>query len=347
MKYILHLFSAAVILSACGAKNNKSGIPEAGESIPVRLLTIRSDTSAGSFEASGLLSTENSARLSFKIGGVIDNILVKEGQFVHQGQLLATLKSTEISAQVQQVELALEKAKRDYQRASNLYKDSVATLEQLQNSKTGVDIATQNLQQVNFNAQYARITAPTDGFIVKKIANTGELAGPGTPILFMSSVAGNSKWILRTGVSDKEWAATETGNAATVSFDAFPGKIFPATVSKKALAADEQSGSFQLELQVSFGKEQPALGLFGKAQIHTSGQSIGFSIPYEALLEANGKTGYVFVTDDRKTVKRIPVIIASISNNTVYIASGLEGHAWVVSAGSPYLTEGSAINVIQ
>lgn len=347
MKYIISIFSAAILLSACGSGNSKSAIPDAGDAIPVRLLAVNADTSAGLIEASGLLSTENQARLSFKIGGVIDAILVKEGQFVRQGQLLATLKSTEISAQVQQVELALEKAKRDYQRASNLYKDSVATLEQLQNSKTGVDIATQNLQQVNFNAQYARITAPSDGFIVKKIANTGELAGPGTPILFMSSVAGNSKWILRTGVSDKEWAAAETGNAATVTFDAFPGKTFSATVSKKALAADEQSGSFLLELQVEFGKEQPALGLFGKAQIHTSGRSIGFSVPYEALLEANGKNGYVFVSDDRKTVKRVPVIISSISNNTVYIASGLEGHSWVVSAGSPYLTDGSAIKVIQ
>lgn len=347
MKYFFYLLSAAVILSACGSSNNKTGIPDAGETIPVRLLPVSSDTSAGSIEASGLLSTENQARLSFKIGGVIDAILVKEGQFVRQGQVLATLKSTEISAQVQQVELALEKAKRDYQRASNLYHDSVATLEQLQNSKTGVDIATQNLQQVNFNAQYARITAPADGFIVKKIANVGELAGPGTPVLFMSSVSGSSKWILRTGVSDKEWAAAEAGNNATVSFDAFPGKSFPAIVSKKALAADEQSGSFGLELQVDFGKEQPALGLFGKAQIHTSGKSIGFSVPYEALLEANGKNGYVFVSDDRKTVKRIPVIISSITNNTVYIASGLEGHQWVVSAGSPYLADGSAIKVIQ
>ena len=74
-------------------------------------------------------------------------MLVKEGDRVKKGQLLDTLKSTEIAAQVQQVNLALEKAQRDYQRASKLYKDSVATLEQLQNAKTGVDIARQNLQQ--------------------------------------------------------------------------------------------------------------------------------------------------------------------------------------------------------
>ena len=103
---------------------------------------------------------------------------------------MATLKSAEIAAQVQQVELAVEKAQRDYQRADNLYKDSVATLEQLQNAKTGVDIAKQNLQQVAFNQQYSRIYAPADGFIVKKTANEGELASSGSPVLFMNAVSG-------------------------------------------------------------------------------------------------------------------------------------------------------------
>jgi multidrug efflux pump subunit AcrA (membrane-fusion protein) len=85
--------------------------------------------------ASGLLSTENEARLSFKISGIIEKIFVKEGDRVRKGQLLATLKSTEIASQVQQVQLTVEKAQRDYQRANNLYKDSVVTLEQLQNAE--------------------------------------------------------------------------------------------------------------------------------------------------------------------------------------------------------------------
>jgi RND family efflux transporter MFP subunit len=277
------------------------------------------------------------------MAGVIESILVTEGQQVKKGQLLATLKSTEIAAQVQQVQLAVDKAQRDYQRAVNLYKDSVATLEQLQNAKTGVDIARQNLQQAAFNQQYAKIYAPSDGFIVKKIGSAGELAGPGSPVLFMNSVSGSSKWILKTGVPDKEWAVIAVGNKATVTFDAFPGKSFHAVVSKKALAADAVSGSFELQLQVDFGKEQPATGIFGTASITPSHASEGYSIPYEALLEANGKSGFVFVTDDRRTVKKVPVTISSIANNTAYISSGLQGHPYVVTSGSPYLADNSSI----
>jgi membrane fusion protein, multidrug efflux system len=348
MKYIVTVFIMAVVAVACGshaAEENKI-VPKT-EIIPVKLAAITSDSNSNNIKVSGLLSTENEARLSFKIGGIIENILVKEGQFVKKGQLLATLKSTEIASQVQQVQLSVEKAQRDYQRASNLYKDSVATLEQLQNAKTGVDIARQSLQQVSFNKQYANIYAPNNGFIVKKMGNAGELANAGNPVLFMSSASGNSNWILKAGLSDREWATIEKGNKANITIDAFPGKTFSAIVSKKALAADVASGSFQVELQINIDKDQPAIGMFGNATIITSKQIPGHSIPYDALLEANGKIGFVFVTNDQKKVTRIPVTISNINNNTVYIADGLQGYEYVVISGSPYLTDNAAIQVVK
>ena len=347
MRIILISIIAATALAACSGRANVKRVAAVTDAIPVKLLPVNADTTSSVIAASGLLSTENEARLSFKIGGIIEKIYAKEGDYVRKGQLLATLKSTEIASQVQQVQLTVDKAQRDYQRANNLYKDSVVTLEQLQNAKTGVDIAKQNLQQVAFNQQYSRIYAPADGLVVKKIGNEGELANSGSPILFINALSSSSKWILKIGLSDKEWSAIEVGNKATISFDAFPGKLFKGVISKKSVAADAASGSFQAELQVNFDQHQPAIGMFGTASIIVSHASVGFSIPYEALLEANGKEGFVFVTDDKKTVKRCPVTIASISNNMVYLENGLQGHSWVVTAGSPYLSEQSIITPIQ
>lgn len=343
MRFLLFPFAAIIMMEACSSKASEKKTTLTGDAIPVKLLAINSENNFNIIHASGLTGTENEAKLSFKISGIIESILVTEGQQVKKGQLLATLKSTEIAAQVQQVQLAVDKAQRDYQRAINLYKDSVATLEQLQNAKTGADIARQNLQQVTFNQQYAKIYAPSDGFIVKKIGNVGELANSGAAVILMNAVSGSSKWILKTGVPDKDWAVIQPGNKATVTFDAFPGKSFTAVVSKKALASDPVSGSFELQLQVDFGKEQPASGMFGTASITPSHKTEGYSIPYEALLEANGKKGFVFVTDDQKTVKRVPVAISTISDNAAYISDGLQGHSFVVTSGSPYLADNSKI----
>jgi membrane fusion protein, multidrug efflux system len=347
MRNLFLSITIILLAAACGSRANQQKPVIKDNNIPVKLANVSMDSGAQLINVSGQLSTEQEARLSFKIGGVIDRIYVTEGQLIRKGQLLATLKSAEISAQVQQVQLSLEKAKRDYQRVTNLYKDSVATLEQLQNAKTGMDIAQQNMQQIGFNQQYAKIYATADGFVVKKMKNEGELADPGSPVIMASAVSNSSKWILNTGLSDKEWAAVSIGDKAMVEFDAYPGQKFTAVVSKKALAADPAPGVFETELQVMLGKVQPAIGMFGKAAIRVKKDINGYSIPYEALLEANGKSGFVFVTNDQKTVKRVPVQIGEISQQVVYVESGLEGFSYVVISGSPYLNDGSTIMVVK
>lgn len=345
MRLLIFLGLVAVIAQSCSSNAKQPASAINREVVPVKLIPVNNDSSVKAILASGLLSTETDAKLSFKIGGVIDAVYVKEGDKIRRGQVLATLKSTEIAAQVSQVKLGLEKAERDLRRAENLFRDSVATLEQLQNARTAYDLAKQNLQQVSFNSEYSKIISPVDGFVVKKMANAGELAAPGATIIQINGSSSTSQWVLKVGLPDHEWAIAEKGDKAVVTLDAFPGKKFAAVVSKKTLAADPQSGSFTIELQVRFEKEQPALGMFGNAIITPSHQSAGVSIPYEALLEADGHKGYVFVSDDEKTVRKVEVQIASINNNTVYISSGLEGHRYVVGAGSPYLTDNTPISV--
>jgi hypothetical protein len=87
--------------------------------------------------------------------------------------------------------------------------------------------------------------------------------------------------------------------------------------------------------------------MFGTASVRPSQSSIEFSVPYEALLEANGKKGFVFVSDDKKTVTKCSITISGITDNVVYIKDGLEGHAYVVTSGSPYLNDKSLIKSIQ
>jgi RND family efflux transporter MFP subunit len=347
MKSLIVYPALLMLMAACGGKTAETEKTVADNVIPVVVASIDTANGSNTIAASGLITAANEAKLSFKIGGVIDAVPVQEGQAVRKGQLLASLNSTEISAQVQQAQISLEKAQRDYQRASSLYKDSVVTLEQLQNSKTGMDIARQTLQQVTFNRQFANIYAPADGFIIKKISNAGEVTGPGSPVVIMGILGGNSKWILRAGVADREWAVIEPGNKATVTTDAFKGKTFNAVVSRKSSSADPASGSFEIELVIDMQELKPAAGMFGQATITPFNRIKALTIPYDALLEASGDKGYVFVTDDMKTVQRVEVTIASIEKDRVLIADGLNGHAYVVISGSPYLTNGSAISISQ
>jgi len=344
----LFLVTATLLLLSCGDKQKKDDKEKyAEETIPVKTTPVGRLESSSSIATTGLLGTENEARYSFKIGGVIESIHVNEGQFFKKGQLLATLKITEIDAQVAQANLGYEKAKRDYTRANNLYRDSVATLEQLQNSKTGLDIAQKTVDAVVFNKKYACIYAGADGFVTKKLANEGEVVNGGVSILAISETSGASDWILKAGVTDKEWAAIEIGNKATVALDAFPGKIFNSFVFRKSQAADIGSSSFQIEIKISLGNTKPAVGMFGKADIITKHSENVMVIPYASLVEADGNKGFVFTTYGTSSVKKIPVTILKFDNDRVYLKDKLDGIDNIVISNSAYLNEHSIIKIIQ
>src|SRR5215470_13051420 len=198
----LMILATVPILSSCGSSANKTSILTEGEKIPVKIAPVQSHENESSITATGLVTTENDAKYSFKIGGVIDRIYVNEGQFFKKGQLLASLKITEIQAQLSQANLGYEKAKRDYTRTLNLYHDSVATLEQVQNAKTSLDIAQKNIDATSFNKKYAYIYANSDGFVTKKIANEGEVISGGVPVLAINETTGTNDWDLKLGVTD-------------------------------------------------------------------------------------------------------------------------------------------------
>jgi len=95
--------------------------------IPVKTVQIQHANMSFPIRTVGTLTRDTEMNLSFKIGGIVDRIMVSEGQKVKKYQLLATLKTTEISNQTLQAKNALEKAERDFQRIKELYANPLAT----------------------------------------------------------------------------------------------------------------------------------------------------------------------------------------------------------------------------
>ncbi len=332
------------ILSACNNKHQKENLFPNNE-VPVKVSKlIRYDTLL-SIDATGLISTENEARYAFKIGGIIDKILVKEGEKFEKGQLLATLKSNEIDAGEAQAKLGYEKALRDYKRVQNLYKDSVATLEQLQNTKTLLDITKEQLDAISFNKQYANIYANCSGFVTKKIANEGEIIAAGYPLLAINENKSN-EWVLRVGLSDKNWACINLNDQAMIKLEAFPDKMFKGYVSKKLMAADQQSGTFQIELKLDNLSSDLALGMYGKATITTNSKTSFYKIPYEALIEADGNQAFVFTPSLDMTIKKVKVNVNSFDNNSANITAD-STISEVVITNSAFLNQNSKIRIIK
>lgn len=338
----------AFALVKCG--NNKAATPAPAEDpIVVSTAPVGTGSQYRSLQYSGLIASNAEARLSFKVGGIISRIYVKEGDHVSSGQLLASLDLTEIDAQVQQASQNLEKSQRDEKRISNLYRDTVASLEQLQNSRTQSTVAGEALRIASFNRQYAQIRATGGGTILQKLMNEGEYASAGTAVFQFNGTQKND-WVVRFGVSDKDWVLLKKGDKARVSIDAYADQSFTGIVTKIAEGADPVSSTYPIEvtvLPVAGAGAKLAPGLFCTLHLQpASGNSLKM-IPAEALAEGDGKTGYVYTLNaDKRTVAKHKVQVAYLQNDAIAISSGLEDINEVITSGVGYLTERAVVKVI-
>lgn len=342
---IMLLGLVAALVACSDEKKSPDKLTET-ENIAVKTYVFKQSDNLLEILGTGTVSTQNEATYGFKIGGVIDRIFVNEGESFNKGTLLASLMMEEIGAGLGEAQLGLDKARRDLRRAENLYRDSVATLEQFQNAKTAYEIAEKQLQAVAFNNAYAHIYATRNGFVARKMANEGEIVESGSPIFMVHENQADS-WLLNIGLSDKDWAQVEIGNAANIVLDAFPQTNFKGEVFRKSRAADVSNGSYKVGVKVEFNQMVPAIGMFGSAVIYTNRSQEFIWVPYSAIVEADGNGAFVFVPIGNGKVRKVAIEINGFDTNGVRVVSGLENVKEVVLTNSPFLNESSTIAIIQ
>lgn len=333
-----------VLAAACG-RDAQAEVAQGPEAVAVRTAAVAREWVTRPVEATGTLASKDEIELSFKMPGVIARVLVAEGQQVRRGQTLATLDLREIDAQVMAARSAVTKAERDLERAEALYADSVATLAQVQDARTGAEVARSGLQAAAFNRRYAAIVAPADGVVLRKLANDGELVSPGTAVVVLGSSERGQ--VLRVGVADRDAVRIKTGDAATVRFDAFPGEEFAGRVREVAPGADPRTGTYQVEVTVTPNAQPLASGLVGRVEIRPAAGTEMALVPIQSILEADGTSATVYtLAADGRTARRVPVSVAFIQGERVAVSGGLDGVASVVTDGAAYLGDGVAVKVV-
>ncbi|HLO58487.1 MAG TPA: efflux RND transporter periplasmic adaptor subunit [Bacteroidales bacterium] len=323
--------------------------PESQQKPETRLLVKTSVVDSQKFafpvRASGIVVPASEIKLSFKTGGIIDRVLFEEGARVKKGTLLATLNMSEIDAQVLQAENGFEKASRDLARAKNLYADSVITLELYQNAQTAYNVAGAVLEAARFNRQHSSILAPDDGVILKRLAEAHEMIAAGYPVFVLGTTGGH--WKIKAGLADRDYVRISTGDRAKVTFDAYPGKEYSARVSQITEAANLTTGTYELEMDLDDIPQKLATGFIANVEITPSGAESYYKIPVESLVEAEGKTGFVFTVDDSSKVHKKKVEISGIYDTWIAVDGGINGNETLVTEGSAYLSDGDKVTVVK
>ncbi len=156
-----------------------------------------SQSSSEGISLSGEVTAKQVANISTRMMGSIRKIYVKPGDKVSAGQLLVSISGEDISAKKAQVqamiveaEAAAKNAQRDYERYKVLRSQNSVSDKELENvalqntsMQAKVQMARQQLREVNAQLAYANITAPFSGTVTQKMMDEGSMANPGMPIL--------------------------------------------------------------------------------------------------------------------------------------------------------------------
>lgn len=315
---------------------------------PVQVVSLQQAQSLNPVTASGVLASKEETVLSFKIGGVIQDLSVTEGDKVSKNQRLAHLNLSEINAQVESAKYAYEKSIRDFERANNLYKDTVGTLEQVQNSKTVKEISKSNLTTAQFNRQYAIINSPFKGSILKKYVEEGEIVSAGQPIYKIGTTGFTGSQILQIGVADKDVIKIKLKDTASIVFDALPHNKIAAHVTEVASSANPSTGLYNVELTLNEFHNDLKNGFVGKVELYPTIDSKKYKIPIDALVEGKGAMGRIFITNNASTVIEKEVQILNFGNNFMIIDTlNLPKNASVITEGAAYLKSNDSIQILK
>lgn len=314
---------------------------------PVRTAVVRTGPGAALITTRGKVAAAEEMQLSFKTGGLIARVHVRDGERVRAGQLLAELALDEISAQAAQADALAAKAERDLARAQNLFTDEVISLETLQNARTQAELAQSGQRAARFNLRYSQIIAPQDGVILRQWVQERELVAPGQSVLTLGADA--KGYVVRAALSDRELVQVALGDMARGELDAFPNRILNGVVNEIAGAADPVTGLFPIEILLENPDDlRLSSGLVAKVTVQPSSATLQnrLYVPIAAVVDGDGRTAHVFLIETGIARKRA-VEIAFISGEQAALSSGVTDQDIVITEGALYLQDGDPVRVLE
>ena len=307
--------------------------------IQVATETVQYSDLAIPIEATGILARQSEAELAFKSSGVVGEVLVRSGDAVTKGQILARLKLDELEASVVQARANLEKARRDVARARQLLATQVFTLEQVQNTETQEEQAAAGLRSAEFNLRHALIEAPADGRILRRRAEPNQTLAAGTPILdFATETEG---WLIRVNLSDRDVQHLQIGD----SVDWFsPGNSVPNQGRVVHIAEANDPITRTTEVEVRVDPVPPGLrsGFVTHTTLHPHPVTPRPSIPPASSVEGAGDSAAIFLIQNG-SAHRLTVKTESRWGDSVFLRTPLPIGERIVVAGAEFLRDGQPV----
>ena len=337
MKRALPAILAATIPFFSGC--HKAVEPKSAElpSVAVRIQTVERKSRAATEEVVGTVRPKLSAVIEAKVSGRIAEMLVVPGQSVKAGERLARLDVHEIQSQLDQAAAARQQAENDLKRFTALLEQKILSQSEFDSAQSKFRMAAAAEAEAKTMLGYAEIVAPFAGVITRKLADVGDLAMPGKPLLQME----NPETLrFEADVPEALIGKIKLGDKLAVRIAAVGGEL-PGAVAEVSPAADPNSRTYLVKLDLP-GATGLRSGQFGRVAVPV-GEASAIRVTAAAVIQ-RGQMELVFVVANSHAQLRL-IKTGRHVGDEVELVSGLDSGETIVSDGAATVADGQAVMI--
>jgi RND family efflux transporter MFP subunit len=335
-------------LSACGPEEV---VARAEVARPVKMITIGLAAGDETLEIPGSVRAAQSAELGFEVAGRMLERLVKEGQEVVAGEVVAKLDARDYETRRDRARASRDTAKADYERYEKAYETNAVTGQELNRAKGEYDVAQADLDVAQKALEDTELRAPFGGRIAQRLVDDFANVNAKQAVMILQD---ESSLELRVDVSERDWVHGNSDISREqltklikprVKVATLGERRFPAYVKERSASADPVTRTYR----VTVGFANPAdanvsPGMTGSVIVDRYSRNIagvaGLLVPSNVVVaDADGKP-FVWVVDAASMrIGKRPVELGELSGGSIIILSGLSSGDLVVASGVNSITE--------
>ncbi len=337
------IYMIAASISSCNQQKSSS----IKEPI-VDVMTVKESGEVDATTFTGKTKSASEVNLAFRVAGQIERVLVKEGDFVHQGQVVAVMDARDYQVQLAATQAEYEQVKADAERVMALYAEGNTTASNNDKARYGLQQITQKLANHRNQLADTRLKSTISGYVQTKFHESGETVSAGMPVV---SVFGSGETEVEIKISASDFAHIDKFTSFSCRFDVTGDEAFPLNVSRVSQEANtSQLYTVRLKFatQIDHKKITPGMTTMVYAEVSNKEVAGVISVPSSAVLKENDKT-QVFVYDSKAgIVKARPVTVTSVHRDgTMLVDDGLKSGETVVVSGVHHIKDGQKVRLLE
>lgn len=260
-------YGAGALLGLVALATLAATLPAAAQSVVVPTITVQTSQTVAAYELDGLIEPVTQSTISAQASGRITAMKAKAGDPVRKGQLLVTIDDQEASvgmqrsqAKINQADAELRNAQAQWERTKDLQSKgfvSKAALDvahaQLQSAQAQREQASAAGRQSGLAQGFTKMLAPFDGYVLQTLAEAGDLAVPGKPLLTLYAPL-PLRVVVQVPASRAQLARTATAVQVQLTPDAGANSAWITPTAKTMVPSSDpvsQTSEWRLDLSAA------------------------------------------------------------------------------------------------